>query len=147
MPVGDLLPYDNGLLNMLDGTTDFLADTIQARLATSGYTPNIATHDFWDDVSANECADGDYSPVALSSKSLAIVSNKVVWDAAQVDYGAAVTITAKYMVVLHWTGVAGTSALLFYVDLETGGGSVSSTNSDFKVDFNASGMYQVDPTP
>ena len=145
MAAGTVTPYENGILNLLDGTTDFLTDTIRAALILAAYTPDVAVHDFWDDVSANETADADYTVQVLGSKTLTIVSNKPVFDAAQVDYGAAVTITAKYLVLYHWSGVAGTSPLLWYVDLNTAGGSAASTASDFKVDFNAAGIYRITP--
>ncbi len=51
---------------------DFLSDTIYVALVASGYTPNLATHDFWDDVVANEISGTGYTAngALLASKTI-----------------------------------------------------------------------------
>lgn len=142
MAAGTFTLYNAGKLNLLDGDIEFDADTIVGVLVTSGYTP-AATHSTYADISANECADGDYAPVVLSSKTVTEGSGTVTVDAADVDYGSAVTITAKYIALVRRAGGSLVSGdlLLGYMDLDTGGGSVSSTTGNFIVRWNASGIF------
>lgn len=55
---------------------DFLSDTINIALVTSSYTPNLATHDFWDDVVANEASGTGYTAngATLASKTITITA-------------------------------------------------------------------------
>lgn len=149
MAVGPFTPYENGLLQSVQGGTspfDWLVDTIRAALLLDTYTPNFATHDFFDDVSAFECADGDYSQIIVPAKTLTIVANKVTWDCGLLDWGSNVTITAKYLLLFaDLAGGPTTDPLWQLSDLDDTGGSVSSVNSDFKVDANPAGVYRITP--
>jgi len=55
---------------------DFLSDNIYCALVGSGYTPNLATHDFWDDVVANEVSGTGYTAngALLASKTLTLTA-------------------------------------------------------------------------
>ncbi len=55
---------------------DFLTDTIYIALVGSGYTPNLATHDFWDDVVAQEVSGTGYTAngALLGSKTLTLTA-------------------------------------------------------------------------
>lgn len=55
---------------------DFLSDNIYVALVGSAYTPNLATHDFWDDVVANEVSGTGYTAngALLASKTLTITA-------------------------------------------------------------------------
>lgn len=143
MAAGAFDAYENGLLKIAEQSVNFSSDTIKAALLTSGYTPNIVAHDFFDDVSASECADGDYAQITLASKTLGIVSGKLRFDCANLDFGNSVTITAKYLVIYKDTGTPATSPLLFIVDLNTAGGSASSVSSDFDLAIAATGIYEI----
>jgi hypothetical protein len=66
---------------------DWLSDDVRHALVTSSYTPNLDTHDFWDDVVANEVSGGGYTTngYALASKTLTYVaanSYGTAWGAA-----------------------------------------------------------------
>jgi hypothetical protein len=52
---------------------DWLSDDIRHALVLAAYAPNLGTHDFWDDVVANEVSGGGYTTngYALASKTLA----------------------------------------------------------------------------
>lgn len=68
------------MLNQIFGSTaagnapniDYLSDDIRIALVTSSYTPNADTHDFWDDVVANEASGTGYTAngAALASKTI-----------------------------------------------------------------------------
>lgn len=55
---------------------DFLSDNIYCALVSSAYTPNLATHDFWDDVVANEVSGTGYTAngALLASKTLTVTA-------------------------------------------------------------------------
>ena len=129
----------------MDGSVDFVSDTIKAALLTNSHTVAVDTDDFWDDVSGEECADGDYSAQTVSGKTITLTSNKVRFDCADIDFGNSVTISARYLVLYKDTGTPATSNLLWIADLNTGGGNVSSSSSDFYVQINANGIYEVTP--
>ena len=147
MAAGNFIPYRSFVLKTARQEFDFLGATIQALLANVGYTPNVATHDALDDVTANEIADAGYARQTLGGKTIAVDgSGRTVWDANDVDFGNAVTLAAKYMILFLSTGTPATSWLMGYVDLNDGVGSnVQSTSSDFDVGFNAAGIYRITP--
>ncbi|MGH9066783.1 MAG: hypothetical protein ACRD0J_04725, partial [Acidimicrobiales bacterium] len=66
----------------------------------------------------------------------------VSFDTSAPSWSSA-TITAKYALMVHRAGasLAGTDLLVGYVDLNTGGGSISSTNGTFQVSPNAAGWF------
>jgi len=145
MAAGNFVPYEQGILDIANQTVDFVGGTVKAMLLTAAYTPSASADQHLDDIVANECADGDYARQTVGSKTIALASNKVRFDCADIDFGNAVTITAKYLVLFLDTGTPSTSTLLWYVDLNTGGGSASSTGADFDIAINASGIYEVTP--
>lgn len=113
------------------GTTNF-----NLILVTSSYTPSVNNDATYADVSANEvAAGGGYSTggqtatvtQSLSSGTLTVSMSAVTWSSA--------TITAKYAVLLSRAGgsLASTDKLVVYLDLNSGGGSVSSTSGNFTV--------------
>lgn len=111
-------------------------------LITASHTPNTATDITLSNISANECADGDYVAKDATGVSIAQTSGTVTFDIGDVDFGNTVTITAKYLYLVRGTvaGKTGTDRLVGYVDLNSGGGSVSSTSGNFDITINASGI-------
>lgn len=110
-------------------------------LCTSALTPS-ATHITLSQISANECADGDYSPQDATGVSITQSSGTVTFDIGDVDFGNIVTITAKYLYLVVGTvaGKAGTDRLVGWYNLDDTGGSLSSTNGNFDITINASGI-------
>lgn len=71
-----------------NGSVDLDTDTIKFILLTGSYTPAQATHNFRDDLGANESSGGSgYTAggFTLGSKALAIVSLTLNWDAADIS--------------------------------------------------------------
>jgi hypothetical protein len=80
--------YANGLLSTANGSVDLDTDTIKLILLTSSYTPTQGTHDFRDDLGANEASGGTGYPAGgftLASKTLAVATLTVNWDAADIS--------------------------------------------------------------
>ena len=122
-------------------------------LVTSSYTPNLATHNDWQDVSANEVVNGGgYTTHGkLLTVTFTAPGSPGLWTFDCDDQSwTASTITAKYAVIVSDAdangALAATDLLLCYSDLETGGGSVSTTNGTFAVNINAAGVFTIEQT-
>jgi|GEM_PF-1451366 len=156
MAVGDFTFTDPGFLAVRKGTIDLENDTIVAVLIDNDHTPSVVNDNEWSDISANECASADYT----TSFAEGHVVTGLTWsqtssrnfklDAADLDYGNTVDIAARYVYLVRRAGaslVAG-DLIVGYVDLNDGGSAnVSSTNGNFDVAWNASGLYTESITP
>lgn len=144
MAVGNFTFTDPGYLAVRKGTIDLENDTIVAVLVDTAHSPAL-TEDTYSDISANECASSDYTtnhPEGLTVTGLTWTqtsSRNFKLDANALNFGDTVTIAARYVYLVKRAGatlVAG-DLVVGYMDLNTGGGNVSSTNGDFDVDWNA----------
>ncbi len=124
-----------------------LSDTINVALTTTGYTPDRAAHDFWDDVVAYEHANsGNYvtNGKTLGAKTLGITGNVIKFtdtgDSGTVVWTSS-TISA-YQAIIHDRTPASdaTRGLCGYVDF---GGVVSSSNGSFTITWSASGIFTI----
>ncbi|WDS61313.1 hypothetical protein SEA_MINIFLAYER_6 [Satellite phage MiniFlayer] len=123
---------------------DFDSDTIKVALLTSSYTPAQTTHDYYDDVVANEVSGTGYTAggQALASKTVTQdTANKVtIFDAADVTWASS-TITARYAVIYDDTpSTNATKPLLGYVDF---GSDQSSSNGNFTLTWDATGIIRL----
>jgi len=134
MAAGNFTLYDNAKLLLLNGSLNMASATITAVLLGAGYTP-AASHSTWADVSANEIADSGYVEQAVSGQTVTLASGTVTVDSADISFGTSVTLTAKYLALV--LGTAGsrssTDKLIGYCDLNSGGGTVSSSAGAFSV--------------
>ncbi len=146
MAAGNWIVFGPALEAIHKGTLDLDSNTFRMVLVTSGYTPNQGTHDTWDDISANEvAAGGGYSTHGkLLTCTVTRSTNVVTFDCDDQSWTSS-TITAKYAVIVKDAdangALAATDAPLCYVDLNSGGGSVSTTAGTFAVTINASGAF------
>jgi hypothetical protein len=112
------------------------SDTIVMVLVTSGYTPVTNTHATWADVSANEVSTGGgYTAGGQSvTASVSLSTGTVTFNLTAVTWSSA-TITAKYAVLVRRgsSSLVSGDKLLAYLDLNSGGGSVSSSSGNFTV--------------
>ena len=139
MSAGNYTFYNEFKESLAKADIDLNADTFIAILLTSAFTPNVATQVNLADITASEVSDADYSRVTLTNVSVTESGGTVTFDADDCNFGSAVTITAKYLAIFDDTVT--NDPLIVYVDLDTGGGSVSSTSSTFQVTQNASGLF------
>lgn len=148
MAAGLCILYDNGFLNIINDNVNLSSDTLLAILVKSTYTPVKGTHATYADVSAHECDDVGYAPVVLTSKSFTLIdgatNGEILVDCANISFGSSVTLTGKYIVIVKRAGgsLASTDKLVAYGDLNTSGGSVSSTSSNFDVN-TPNGLFSV----
>lgn len=155
MTVGAFTLTNPGLLAHQDGNIDPNTDTMVGVLVLTAHTPSLVNDNIYSDISANECADADYTASFAEGIVLTVTVTEpsagiVMVDMSQADFGSAVTIGARYFYVLRRAGgtlVAG-DLILGYMDLNDGGSvDVESISSDFKVDANANGLYRVAKAP
>ena len=134
--------YLLGQEKIFEQSIAWATDTIKVALVTSSYTPNQDTHDYWDDVVANEVSGTGYSAGGETLTSPTVTSdagtNEIRMDAADVAWSGS-TITARYAVIYKATGVNATSPLISYINFSTDQATVSgtftltfATNSVFK---------------
>lgn len=97
----------SALEKIMDGTIDLDTDTFYAALFEGSHTPAEAD-DTWSDLTG-ENADGDYAQQALAGQAIITVDTKFrAWDTNDIDFGADVTISAKYLYLMK--GTAGAAA-------------------------------------
>lgn len=136
--------YGSFLVKALNKEVDYDTDTIKIALVSSAYTPNQDAHDYWDDVSTNEVSGTGYTAggATLTSKTVSYDSgsNVIVLDAADAVWAAS-TITARYAVIYDDAGAAAAQKVLVgYIDF---GSDQSSTNGNFTVTFDATGIVRI----
>ena len=145
MAAGNWLMFGNALEQILKGGIDVDTDTFRMVLVTSSYTPDQSAHDTWSDISTNEvAAGGGYSThgklltvtVTRSGLAVTIDCDDQSWTSS--------TITAKYAVIVRDANadgsLAGTDLVVAIVDMNSGGGSISTTSGTLSVTINASGV-------
>lgn len=137
--------YGSFLVKALNKEVDFDSDTIKVALLTNAYTPNQDTHDYFDDVVANEvAATGGYTAggITLANKAITYDSgtNVIKLDADDVTWSAS-TITARYAVVYDDTPATNaTKPLIGYVDF---GSDQSSSSGNFTITWDATGIVRI----
>ena len=110
--------YGNGLLTLLDTPTDLEGVTVQLSLHTDTYTPNRDTHDFFDDVSASEVANGNgYTTLGVTLSgvtwSLDAASQQVRLDFTDPSWTFTAAKTWRYGVIwINTGGAASTDPLI-----------------------------------
>lgn len=134
--------YGNALKAAFNKEIDWDSDTIKVLLLTSSYSPNQDTHDYLDDIVANEVTGTGYTAggAALASKTVTYdaSTNTVKFDAADVTWSGS-TITARYAVVYDDSGATNAQkALIAYFDFTT---DRASSNGDFIVRWGADGVF------
>lgn len=136
--------YGNLAKAVFNKEVDWDTDDIKVMLVSSSYTPNQDTHDYLDDVVANEVTGTGYTAggVSLASKTNTYdgANNVVVLDAADVTWANS-TITARYAVLYNNTGASNAAkALIGYVDLVS---DQASNAGNFILEWDASGIIRI----
>lgn len=135
--------YGNFMKNVLSGkVVDWINHPIKVMLCTSTYVPNQDTHQTKADVTGEVTGTGYTAGGAtLANKTITYdpATNTTILDADDVVWLNS-TITARYAVIYDDNGATDADKLLLgYVDF---GQDVSSTNGDFKITWDASGIFR-----
>lgn len=141
--------YNSLYTNLLKGELDFESgsgQTFKIALLTSAYVFGDTQRDgdvFLADVNANEVSGTNYSAGGAAIANVDITQNdtlnKSIVDGDDVSWASS-TITARGAVLYKDTGSAATSPLLKYIDFGT---DQSSSNTEFKVTWSASGILDL----
>jgi len=135
--------YNSFKKALLDKSIDFTNDTIKVALTTSSYTPNVDTHDNFDDIT-NECSGTGYSSggFSLSGKATSVdtTDNEGVFDATDITNSTTTISNARYAILYKSTGVSSTSPLIGYWDLDA---NYSSIGGDFSFTWSAEGILNI----
>lgn len=132
--------YGKGAEALLAGSIVWASDTIKVALLEATYTPAQNADEFWSEVSSHEASGVGYTAggqtivnagINYDSVGLRVqfVGDDVEWDP--------VTVTARFAVIYKDTGVAGTSALIAYLDA---GSNVVVEEALLKVAWSADGV-------
>lgn len=104
--------YGLGLQDLVDTPRDLEGVTVKLALVTSAYTPNRDSHDFWDDVSANELANGNGYSTGGATLTSVLWSYDSASDQVRLDFDD-----------VSWTFTAGKTWLYGVVYVDTAGAS------------------------
>lgn len=134
-------PYKLTLAN--GAGVDLDGGSVKMALVGASYTPDIANHDFFNDITDELSASGDYTAggITLQNPALSNSSNNVKFDADDVSLaGVTTSVNIKYLVFYKSTGNAATSPLIGYITLDTARGGTAIT---ININFNASGVLTI----
>lgn len=144
MAAGSFTVFNIAKTKLLTGIHDLDTHTIKAALTTSTQSIDAtfagsSTDCRYADLT-NEVANGNGYTTAGVTLTMSVTrsTGTVTVDATDAQWTTA-TITAKYCVV--YNDSATNKDLVGFVDLDTGGGSISSTSGTFQVTWNASGLF------
>lgn len=141
MAEGDITFYNRAKKELLDGNIDLVTDTIKVALLAS-HTPNIDTHEFFDDVSADEVSGTGYTAggATLGTKATTAdnTNDRASFDCADITWSLLDVGTPSHAVVYRDTGTAGTSQLICYIELGR-----ASNGSDYTLVVNAAGLLRL----
>jgi len=142
MAAGSYQIYNNAKLLIANNGIDLDGDTFIALMTTNAFTPSVSGQTTLSQVT-NELTDTDYTRQTLTSVTVTESGGTVTIDSANIVFGTNVTIqNAKWLIIFDDT--ATNDPLLTYVDLDTASATgVSSTNSQFQITQNASGIFTI----
>lgn len=139
--------FNSFKLNAFSPLVDFANDTLKVILLANTYTPDIDTHEYYDDVSANELATGHgYTAGGATVSGKSVTKNtstdKGIFDCADPSWTIDATgITCRYAILYKDTGVAGSSPLIAYWDF---GGDQNPVDIAFTLIVNAAGLIDAE---
>lgn len=114
--------------------------TVKCALIANTYTPNMDTHESYNDVSAYETTGVGYTVGGgtVASKTLTVGTATVTFDGADVEWSTS-TMTARYAFLYDDTTAGATNKkAILLVDFGEDKSTVAAT---FKISWNASGIF------
>lgn len=155
MPAGAWQVYSLALEKITEAGAIILDNSgtprLRMALVTAAYTPNDDTDAAWSTISGSEVANGGgYTTHGkLLTPTVTHAAGVVTLDVDDQSWTSS-TITAKYAVIVQDAdanaALAAGDLPVCYCNLETGGGSVSTTNGTFAITINAAGVFTITQT-
>lgn len=141
----EVVVYDSFKRDLQNGTIDLDGDTWIMGLATSTYTPNVATHETVSDIT-NEVTGNGYSRQTLTGVALTEpVGGTWQFDSADAVFTASGgSIVARVYFIFDDTPTAPADPLFCYGELDVTPADVTTTDSNtLTLQVNASGYYRL----
>lgn len=122
------------------------AETNNLWLISDSATPDFTTHDFRNDLVANEVTGTNWAAggVDLTGTEITLASGLLTFDAADISVASTTISNAMASVLSTQTGADTTDKLVCLHDFVT---AVSTSNGTFQIQWNASGLVTFDYTP
>lgn len=142
MAEGDITFYNGAKAQISESPINWDTDTIKCSLMASAYTPDIDTHDFWDDISASEAANANYVQKTLTCTTPTV---DTVNDWAEYDETTNPTWSSlgagdlACAVVWKDTGTPATSPLICYMEIV----ATQPNGGDYQITWHANGIFVV----
>lgn len=127
---------------------NYLTGTVKLALVLDTYTPDRDAHDFWNDVSANEVANGNgYTTGGETAAGKTITydsaSDQVRWDLTDITWTFTASKTWRYGVLyIDTAGASSTDPLYALLTWD----SNQSVSTAYTLSFDAAGLLYVDTT-
>jgi hypothetical protein len=122
----------------MNGTIDLDTDTIKVALVLSTYTPDQDNHEFFDDVTNEHAATGNYTAGGNEINNKAVTQDNTnnwgKFDGDNVEWANSTITNARAGVIYKDTGTAATSPLIRYHDF---GANKSTVGTTFKITWDA----------
>ncbi len=141
----NIYAYNEGKRGLLSAWIDLAGDTIKVALCTSGYSPDIDAHVYFDDITNELAASGGYAAGGKSLGSKTVVADDTndrgVFDASDLTWTALTPSAAfRYGIIYKDSGTPSTSDLVAYIDF---GSDQDPGGSDFTISWHADGILYV----
>jgi len=132
--------YNPGLEKLLDGTIDFENDTINVLLVDTNHTFD-KTHDFVDDIVANEASGTGYARKTLANAAIALdaANDRVEFDADNPSYTALDAGTIAAAIIFKQVTDDTDSPLIAQIDFA----DLVTNGSDVELQINSEGLFYV----
>ncbi len=143
MAAGPFVLVNNAIEKIVDGTINLATDTFVGVIITAAHTAAV-TDDTWSDISASEASGAGYTSGGATVGPLTVsrVGAVVTVDATSDLLFSTATLAGKYAYILRRAGgsLTGTDLIVGYMDLNAGGGNLSSVGADFEVTWPIDGL-------
>lgn len=128
--------YTPFLKKLIDADVDFLVDDIKVVAVDTGAYTFSAAHEFLSDIPGG-------ARIGTSGNLASKTTTGGVFDAADATFTALTGTSVEALVVYKDTGVAGTSALIRFIDTGVTGLPITPSGADVTVRWHASGIFSV----
>jgi hypothetical protein len=145
MAVGPFLSHDSGIAELFGSLNWATGDYYAVLLASGTGTQDRATEVDWEDISALEITDEDYSKQALADTAVSLNGTKVQFTCDKITFTAAGDVTARYLYILEGdvASPANGDLILGHIDL-SGATDISSVNGEFSFTPDAvTGLFEI----